>query len=372
MNGSIAGMTTTTTHVPQTGQGGPAIVQAVQQPPAYRPGPPQRPNPPARRRGVLSRIGAFLHSGGFTGALFYGGVLTFALIGSATAAVTWLGWDIAFALPAVALLEVGGVYLADMADRRRQLGESALAARLLSAAVAVGAVALNYFGHLHTNVYQAWFFAGLSALGYGVWLVRSGQRRRDKLRADGKLPAATPAFGLGRWLTAFPSTWQASQVAKEHPELGLYGSLEVIRLRKEVEPYLFKLLAAKSSPEEARMLMSIMKAKGMVDMISEMVDFHAIAAGAAAGINTLHRRPPAPPPARATTSAATSGRAGKRGGVVTVDTKQRRSTAESLAMYDDLVAQQPGLTQLQYARMLGFSDDRRLRQVLETRKTTTT
>jgi hypothetical protein len=47
----------------------------------------------------------------------------------------------------VAALELGGIALAARADFRRRLGETALATRVLSAAVAGFAVVFNWIGH---------------------------------------------------------------------------------------------------------------------------------------------------------------------------------------------------------------------------------
>lgn len=133
---------------------------------------------------------------------FYVAVLAVALTGSAIAAEDWLDWWFIAALGAVALAELGGVALSVFADRRRQLGERAVFARLLSAAVAAGAVAINFFGHGH-NLGAACFFSGFSLLGYLVWLLDSAARRRDALREAGKLPETPPVYGPWQW-TAHP------------------------------------------------------------------------------------------------------------------------------------------------------------------------
>ncbi len=157
------------------------------------------------------------------GATFYTVVAATALAGQAGAAVAWLHWPLLFAVPAVAALELGGIALAARADFRRRLGETALAARVLSAAVAVFAVAFNWLGH--TDHRAGGFFAGMSALGYGVWLIQAGDRRRDQLRAEGKLPPTPPVYGYAQW-TAHPwVTRRARALALADPTLGLYGSL---------------------------------------------------------------------------------------------------------------------------------------------------
>jgi hypothetical protein len=154
---------------------------------------------------------------------FYVLVVVIALIGQALAAREWLGWPLLFAVPAVAALEFGGVVLSQHALARMRLAENAIVARLLSGAVAAGAVAINWLGHADHLVGA--FFAGMSALGYGIWLLDAGARRRDQLRADGMLAVPPPTYGLARWIRRPLITWEARALAVEHSELGLHGSI---------------------------------------------------------------------------------------------------------------------------------------------------
>jgi hypothetical protein len=164
---------------------------------------------------------------------FYAVVLLVALAGQTIAATTWLHWPLVAALVAVAAVELGGVALSAHADARRQLGERALAARLLSAGVAAGAVAVNWLGH--ADHLQGGFFAGMSALGYTVWLVDSAARRRDQLRRARMLPPAPPAYPWRQWLRHPLLTARARELALADPTLGLYRSLEEARaaIRRE-------------------------------------------------------------------------------------------------------------------------------------------
>jgi hypothetical protein len=127
----------------------------------------------------------------------------------------------------VGAVEFGGIVLSAYSDHRRRLGERAAAARLLSAAVAGGAVAVNWMGH--PDPLQGGFFAGMSALGYLVWLLHSGARRRDQLRATGSLPPIPPAYGLWAWLRHPALTRHARALALADPTLGLYRSLAAAR-----------------------------------------------------------------------------------------------------------------------------------------------
>ncbi|MEJ3745185.1 hypothetical protein WEI85_18045 [Actinomycetes bacterium KLBMP 9797] len=159
---------------------------------------------------------------------FYVVVLAVALTGQAMGAHGALGIPYAAAIPAVIALELGGIVVLSNADVRRRLGERATASRLLSAGIAAGAVAFNLL--THNDPLLAGFFAGMSALGYLVWLMHTENQRRDRLRATGNLPPTTPAYEVvGHWLRHPLVTMRAKALAKADPGLGLYGSLDAAR-----------------------------------------------------------------------------------------------------------------------------------------------
>jgi hypothetical protein len=162
---------------------------------------------------------------------FYAVVVTVAGIGNVTA--TWLPWDWGYKAFAVAALEVGGVVLAINADTRRRLGESAWAWRVTSAAVAAIAAGINWFGHA-THPILAVFFTAFSVVGYAVYLIRSGDGRRDQLRAEKKLPPTPPAYGPVQWLTHPVITHRARFLACKHT-LGLYESLDAVTAEREAK-----------------------------------------------------------------------------------------------------------------------------------------
>ncbi|HKT04898.1 MAG TPA: hypothetical protein VJT31_35740 [Rugosimonospora sp.] len=165
--------------------------------------------------------------------LFYGVVLLVALGGQVSGAVEALHIPLLAAVPAVGALELGGVVVLGNADLRRRLGERATASRLLSAAIAAGAVAFNWLAH--ANHLLGGFFAGMSALGYAVWLMHTENQRRDRLRAKGQLPPTTPAYELvGHWLPHPWVTRRARSLAKARG-LDLYRSLDEARqeIRRE-------------------------------------------------------------------------------------------------------------------------------------------
>lgn len=159
---------------------------------------------------------------------FYAVVLLVALAGQVSGAVEALSIPLLAAIPAVLALELGGVVVLANADVRRRLGEHALASRVLSAAIAAWAVAFNWLAH--DNHLLGGFFAGMSALGYLVWLTHTENQRRDRLRAKGDLPPTTPAYEIvGHWLRHPWLTQRARSLAKADPGLGLYGSLAAAR-----------------------------------------------------------------------------------------------------------------------------------------------
>jgi len=161
--------------------------------------------------------------------VFYLVVVTVAGYGNVTA--DWLPWGWAAKTPAVFCLELGGVALAVNADHRRRLGESAYAWRITSAAVAMVAAGINWFGHTHEPI-LAVFFTSFSVVGYGVYLIRSGDARRDHLRAIGKLPPTAPAYGIMQWLCNPQVTYRARFLARRDG-LNLYDSLAAVVTEKD-------------------------------------------------------------------------------------------------------------------------------------------
>lgn len=186
-----------------------------------------------RRRTVLSpaaRAAVAAQLTGRTNRLFYCVVLLVALVGSSTAARSWLlgdpadgapapWWFLPLALVAVAVYELGAVVVSRFADHRRQLGERAGVARLASAALAGGAIAAQYLGHTQTG--QAIFFAGVSATGYVIYLLEAGANRRDALRRDSKLADTPPAYGWSQWIRHFWITRRARALALANAEARL-------------------------------------------------------------------------------------------------------------------------------------------------------
>ena len=166
--------------------------------------------------------------------LFYAAVLAVALYGTATGAVARFGLPWPVAIGGIFALELGGVVFLSNAEVRRRLGEHAALSRLLGATVAAAAATFNLL--THASVLFGGFFALMSVLGFVAWWLDVENKRRDRLRAQGRLAAATPAYDLvGHWLRHPVITHRARGFAKAYPQLGLYGSLEaaLITMRRQ-------------------------------------------------------------------------------------------------------------------------------------------
>jgi hypothetical protein len=207
---------------------------------------------------------------------FYVVVLLVALAGQVSGAVETLHLPLLTAIPAISALELGGVVVLANADVRRRLGESALASRILSGAIAAGAVAFNWL--THADHLLGGFFAGMSALGYLVWLMHTENQRRDRLRATGQLAAVTPAYEVvGHWLAHPWLTRRARALAKADPTLGLYESLDAARAavrRERREAAIATVLHRK--------IRAAIKNKDTADIAVHVYDLEQIAARLAA------------------------------------------------------------------------------------------
>lgn len=130
-------------------------------------------------------------------------------------------------LPFAIVLEVGGAVTSAFADTRRRLGENAYGWRILSAASVTLAVGINIIGHA-SSPYLATVFGGLGTFAYMVWLLHTAARRRDTLRATGKLRNIAPTYGLLQWKREPEITRRARTLAIEHG-YGLHQSLTTAR-----------------------------------------------------------------------------------------------------------------------------------------------
>jgi hypothetical protein len=213
---------------------------------------------------------------------FYVVVLLVALAGQVSGAVEALHIPVAAAVPAVAALELGGIVVLANADVRRRLGERATASRLLSVAIAAGAVAFNWLAH--ANHLLGGFFAGMSALGYLVWLMHTENQRRDRLRVKGDLPPTTPAYEMvGHWMRHPMLTIRARAMAKADPGLGLYDSLgaaraEIRRERRQsaIAKVLHRKIRAAVDPRTADIAIAVYDLDEIADRLAERADYDGL------------------------------------------------------------------------------------------------
>jgi len=171
---------------------------------------------------------------------FYATAATAALVGQVWAGVTHIPWPeegfspflkIALVTPAVAVIELGGVATAALADLRRRKGEQAYAYRAMSLFAAAVALVFNVVGHWRPEErFLAFGFGGLSAFAYVLWLIHSSARRRDALRRAGQMASTGPVYGVVQWAREPRVTWLARGLALEHG-YGLYESLRVARVQ---------------------------------------------------------------------------------------------------------------------------------------------
>lgn len=214
--------------------------------------------------------------------VFYAIVAGIAAVGAGQAASGWLHWWPIFAFLAVAAVEAGGAVISKHSLDRRRLGERATVARLLSACVAGGAVAVNWFGHVHVG--QAAFFAGMSALGYCVWLLDSEAQRRDQLRAEHRLAATPPAYGLWQWLRHPVVTGLARRLARQDSALGWHHSLEEARtqLRGEarqaaIATILHRKIRALHDPAAADLAIAVYDLDEIAGRLASRADYDGLA-----------------------------------------------------------------------------------------------
>jgi hypothetical protein len=177
---------------------------------------------------------------------FYAVAASGAVIGQTWVALDHLPWPPAVplvlrvlaVLPFALCLEMLAMALAAMADERMRLGERAYGLRVFSAVVAVVAVGIQVVGHW-PNYYWSSVFGVLSGSAYALWMLHAAARRRDALRAAGKLADTAPDYGLWRRVRHPIWTARAAELAREGRRdpgtgtwrpLGLYESLRAAEL----------------------------------------------------------------------------------------------------------------------------------------------
>ncbi|MGN9912722.1 hypothetical protein ACTMTJ_34825 [Phytohabitans sp. LJ34] len=222
---------------------------------------------------------------------FYTVAAAGAVIGQTWVAVTHIPWSsslpavarVAAVLPFALCLELLAMALAAMADQRMRLGERAYGFRLFSATVAAVSVGILIGGHW-PDLYWSAGFGLLSAAAYLLWLLHAAARRRDALRATGKLADTAPDYGLWRRLRYPLWTARAAELArtgthKPHGRwrpLGLHESLEAARLA---------IRADKRRPAIAKAVEQVIRADQSDPLMAEIavrtLDLDRLAAGLA-------------------------------------------------------------------------------------------
>ncbi|WP_051366879.1 hypothetical protein [Hamadaea tsunoensis] len=199
-------------------------------------------------------------------------------------------------LPFALVIELGGAVASGFADTRRRLGETAYGWRVLSAASVALAVGINVVGHAGSP-YLAVVFGGLGVFAYTVWLLHSAARRRDALRATGKLRTTAPAYGLVQWVTQPGLTRRARLLAIEHG-YGLVQSLTAARTQIATAQRRAALAASikaeiksqHQDPVLAALAVTTAPVDEVADALMQMIDAEGWA-------NALYRKidPPTPP-----------------------------------------------------------------------------
>lgn len=225
--------------------------------------------------------------------LLYVAVLLIAGYGQATGIVALLGWPMWLAVPVVFVLELFAVVFASEAEDRRALGEAAYATFGLAVTFAGFAVAINWFGHAHADVLLAAFFAGLSAFGFVTYVVTSAAYRRDVLRAQGKMAAVPPIYGIVQWVTEPALTRRAKAIALGNRSLNdrtksLAAAREEARVaarRRAIYDVVRADMDGAFGPQVAELVARVADPDRLGEEIERLVDWKAIAGTFAARVD---------------------------------------------------------------------------------------
>ncbi|MGC4750469.1 hypothetical protein ACLQ28_33095 [Micromonospora sp. DT201] len=211
-------------------------------------------------------------------------------------------WRVVFVAPFAIVIDLGGAVTAAFADWRQRLGEAAYGWRTLSAATVTVGVTTNILGHADV-AYLAVVFGGLGVFAYAIWLMHSAARRRDALRATGKLADTAPVYGLTQWWREPAVTRRARSLALAQ-RLPLHQSLDVARqqLRDEkrraaLATHVETLIRSRhDDPVRADIAATTLD----LDAVAAALTAHADVPGWARVIGADLRPPPVPVPAAGT------------------------------------------------------------------------
>jgi len=219
---------------------------------------------------------------------FYTVAATGAVIGQTWVALTHIPWGtgipgwvrVAAVLPFALCLELLATALAAMADQRMRLGEHAYGFRVFSALVATVAVGILVVGHW-PHYYWSAAFGVLSTSAYLLWLLHSGARRRDALRAAGKLADTAPDYGLWRRLRYPIWTARAAELAREGHTDPATGAWRPLTLYESLRAAQLAIRANKRRPALARAVEQVVRTDHpdpqMADIAVRTLDLDQIA-----------------------------------------------------------------------------------------------
>jgi hypothetical protein len=179
-----------------------------------------------------------------------------AWVGQIRFAMTVMRWPLPAAIVFAAGFELSTAYVARLDWLSRAAGDSALLFRGATWAFAAGAATMNYWHAAGPGLApngEAVSYGLMSITGVLLWELLSTYRHRKAMRAEGRLPAARPRFGLARWIwftkltrlawlltlrDAYPTTdsaWAAAAAL-----IGRYGTVrnarKAIRAGRPVPP----------------------------------------------------------------------------------------------------------------------------------------
>ena len=139
-----------------------------------------------------------------------------AWVGQIRFAMTVMSWPLPAAIVFAAGFELSTAYAARLDWLARATGDSALLFRGATWGFAAGAAIMNYWhaaGPDFAPTGEAVSYGLMSIAGVVLWELLSTYRHRTALRAEGKLPAARPRYGLARWIWFRPLSRLASLLA---------------------------------------------------------------------------------------------------------------------------------------------------------------
>lgn len=339
----------------------------------------------ARARARLSN----LNSLDVLGALYYTGLVSSALWGGTEAMVAL--WHIAYPQASffVGLAEVGGVYLAHMADVEQRKGSKPFVIWSLATAVATGAVALQLKGHIAIGeTVQAYYFAGASALGFVTYVARSVHKRRQIRRDEGGLARPTPSYGIEQWVRHPVVTMTARGLARNSDvAMSRAQSINAAKIQLGLERWIKMTVNSSSGAKgpdgkpqptdrrRAKAMMTVHPTDLIAAELAEVADRDTYVRWLASMLDprvmTGAVKAPAPPSLSSSitgepgTSGAGSGSShekinqkSRKGAPMVPETVQKRPGPETMAALRMVWAAHPDWRKGQYAQELGCSSER--------------